>query len=109
MLSGSRFRFRALALGARAGIIGVAAFGRRDAQRASPRRRPRPSSRRPAARRSRRAAQAAPAAPEKDPREGDPGYEQAQRLMKAVDAILQDTAKNRGEARKLPSEKRLPR
>jgi hypothetical protein len=48
---------------------------------------------------------ATPAAPEKDPREGDPGYEQAQRLMKAVDAVLQDTAKNRGEARKLPSEK----
>ena len=47
----------------------------------------------------------APAAPEKDPREGDPAYEQAQRLMKAVDAVLQDTAKNRGEARKLPSEK----
>jgi hypothetical protein len=44
------------------------------------------------------------AAPEKDVREGDPGYEQAQRLMKAVDAILQDTAKNRGEAKKLPSE-----
>ncbi|MDX2201751.1 MAG: hypothetical protein NW223_03305 [Hyphomicrobiaceae bacterium] len=41
----------------------------------------------------------------KDPREGDPGYEQAQRLMRAVDAILQDTAKNRGEAKKLPSEK----
>ena len=48
---------------------------------------------------------AAPAAPEKDPREGDPGFEQAQRLMKAVDAILQDAAKNRGEAKKLPSEK----
>ena len=48
---------------------------------------------------------ATPAAPEKDPREGDPGFEQAQRLMKAVDAILQDAAKNRGEARKLPSEK----
>jgi hypothetical protein len=46
-----------------------------------------------------------PAAPEKDPREGDPQFEQAQRLMKAVDAVLQDTAKNRGEARKLPSEK----
>jgi hypothetical protein len=39
-----------------------------------------------------------------DPREGDPAYEQAQRLMKAIDAILQDTAKNRGEARKLPPE-----
>jgi hypothetical protein len=47
----------------------------------------------------------APSTPEKDPREGDPGYEQAQRLMKAVDAVLQDTAKNRGEAKKLPSEK----
>jgi hypothetical protein len=45
------------------------------------------------------------APPTPDPREGDPGFEQAQRLMKAVDAILQDTAKNRGEARKLPSEK----
>ncbi len=30
--------------------------------------------------------------------------EQAQRLMRAVDAILQDTAKNRGEARKLPAD-----
>ena len=48
---------------------------------------------------------ATPTAPEKDPREGDPSFEQAQRLMKAVDAILQDAAKNRGEARKLPSEK----
>jgi hypothetical protein len=39
-----------------------------------------------------------------DPREGEPAYEQAQRLMKAIDAILQDTARNRGEARKLPPE-----
>ncbi len=39
----------------------------------------------------------------KDPREGDAAYEQAQRLMRAIDAILQDTAKNRGEARRLPS------
>ena len=39
-----------------------------------------------------------------DPREGDPAYEQAQRLMKAIDSILQDTARNRGEARKLPPE-----
>ncbi len=38
-------------------------------------------------------------APATDPREGDPAYEQAQRLMKAIDAILQDTARNRGEAR----------
>ena len=40
----------------------------------------------------------------KDPREGDLAYEQAQRLMKAIDAILQDAAKNRGEAKKLPPE-----
>ena len=45
----------------------------------------------------------APALEPKDPRDGDAAYEQAQRLMKAVDSILQDTAKNRGEARKLPS------
>src|SRR5262245_29647754 len=42
--------------------------------------------------------------PAKDPREGEASYEQAQRLMKAVDAILQDTARNRGEAKKLPPE-----
>jgi hypothetical protein len=42
--------------------------------------------------------------PGKDPREGEASYEQAQRLMKAVDAILQDTARNRGEAKKLPPE-----
>ena len=50
------------------------------------------------------AAPAPPSAPEKDPREGDPAFEEAQRLMKAVDALLQDTAKQRGEARKLPSD-----
>jgi hypothetical protein len=38
-----------------------------------------------------------------DPRAGDPGYEQSRKLMQAIDAILQDTAKNRSEARKLPS------
>jgi hypothetical protein len=48
---------------------------------------------------------AAPAEAARDPREGDAAYEQAQRLMKAIDAILQDTAKNRSEARKLPSDK----
>jgi hypothetical protein len=42
----------------------------------------------------------APIAP--DAREGDPGYEQAKRLMAAVDAILQDTAKQRSEGKKLP-------
>ena len=38
-----------------------------------------------------------------DARAGDASHEQAQRLMKAIDAILQDTARNRGEVRKLPS------
>ena len=57
---------------------------------------------------SKPAAQApAPAAqpPAADPREGDAAYEQAQRLMKAIDSVLQDTARQRGEARKLPSDK----
>ena len=44
---------------------------------------------------------AAPA--ERDPREGEAAYEQARRLMAAIDAILQDTAKNRADAKKLPS------
>ncbi|MEZ5855975.1 MAG: hypothetical protein R3D67_14985 [Hyphomicrobiaceae bacterium] len=38
-----------------------------------------------------------------DPRDGDLAHEQAQRLMRAIDDILQDTARNRSEARKLPS------
>jgi hypothetical protein len=41
--------------------------------------------------------------PPADPRQNDQAFEQAQKLMKAVDAVLQDTAKNRGEAAKLPS------
>ena len=45
--------------------------------------------------------QAAPAA--RDPREGDPSYEQARRLMQAIDGLLDDTARQRGDARKLPS------
>ena len=36
--------------------------------------------------------------------EAETSHEQAQRLMKAVDAILQDVAKNRSEARKLPAD-----
>jgi hypothetical protein len=40
---------------------------------------------------------------QKDPRQGDKTFEQAQRLMRAIDAVLQDAAKNRDEARKLPS------
>jgi polyhydroxyalkanoate synthesis regulator phasin len=36
--------------------------------------------------------------------DAEAGQEQAQRLMKAVDAILQDAARNRSEARKLPSD-----
>lgn len=44
----------------------------------------------------------AAALPEKDPREGDAQYEQARKLMSAIDAILQDTAKQRSETKKLP-------
>ncbi|MEQ1615262.1 MAG: hypothetical protein ABL904_21125 [Hyphomicrobiaceae bacterium] len=40
---------------------------------------------------------------EKDPREGEAAYEQAKKLMAAIDAVLQDTARNRGEVKKLPS------
>ena len=40
---------------------------------------------------------------EKDPREGDATFEQAKKLMAAIDAVLNDTAKNRGEVKKLPS------
>jgi hypothetical protein len=40
----------------------------------------------------------------RDPREGDAQYEQAQKLMKAVNAILEDAARDRSEAKKLPSE-----
>jgi hypothetical protein len=46
---------------------------------------------------------APPPAIEKDPREGEAAYEQAKKLMAAIDAVLQDAARNRGEAKKLPS------
>jgi hypothetical protein len=95
---GSRASVSALAL-----ILGVAALAAGAQAQSTPApqaKQPPPAAGAPAA-----PHQAAPAAPEKDPREGDPGYEHAQRLMRAVDAILQDTAKNRSEARKLPSEK----
>src|SRR5262249_15827023 len=49
-------------------------------------------------------AEPAPTEAAPDPPEGEANFEQAQRLMKAVDAILQDTARNRGEAKKLPSD-----
>ena len=39
----------------------------------------------------------------KDPREGEPQYEQAKLLMAAIDAVLKDTADNRSDASKLPS------
>ncbi|MGI9478074.1 MAG: hypothetical protein ACR2PI_15340 [Hyphomicrobiaceae bacterium] len=39
----------------------------------------------------------------KDPRAGDKDYEQARRLMRAIDDILADTAQNRTRANKLPS------
>lgn len=45
-------------------------------------------------------ADAAPA--DADPRAGDKTYEQARRLMAAIDAILKDAAAERSEARKLP-------
>ncbi len=38
-----------------------------------------------------------------DPRKGDKAYEQARRLMRAIDQVLRDTAKNRSESGKLPS------
>ena len=38
-----------------------------------------------------------------DPRAGDPAYEQSAKLLRAIDTILQDTATNRAEAKKLPS------
>ncbi|MEQ1711863.1 MAG: hypothetical protein ABL908_10730 [Hyphomicrobium sp.] len=45
----------------------------------------------------------APAGPAaKDPREGEEAYEQARRLMAAIDAVLQDTAQQRSESKKLP-------
>jgi len=43
-----------------------------------------------------------PAAATKDVRESDPSYEQARALMQAIDAVLQDTAKQRGDMKKLP-------
>lgn len=39
---------------------------------------------------------------ERDPREGEPAYEQARRLMTAIDGLLADVAAQRSEARKLP-------
>ncbi len=45
----------------------------------------------------------APSPEAADPRAGDPSFEQARKLMQAIDAILQDTAKNRADAKKLPS------
>ncbi|MFM1816139.1 MAG: hypothetical protein RLZ98_2834, partial [Pseudomonadota bacterium] len=40
---------------------------------------------------------------DKDPRAGEPAYEQAKRLMSAVEALLNETARNRSQANKLPS------
>ncbi len=40
---------------------------------------------------------------DKDPRAGDKSYEQAKRLMQAIDAILSDTAKQRSASQRLPS------
>jgi hypothetical protein len=41
--------------------------------------------------------------PQKDPREGDATFEQAKRLMMAIDGLLQDAAKDRSAAKRLPS------
>jgi hypothetical protein len=38
-----------------------------------------------------------------DPRADDPSFQQAAKLLRAIDAILQDTATNRADAKKLPS------
>lgn len=40
--------------------------------------------------------------PTVDPRQDDLSYQQAKRLMKAIDAVLQDAAKQRSEAKRLP-------
>ena len=37
------------------------------------------------------------------PRADDPSFQQAAKLLRAIDAILQDTAQNRADAKKLPS------
>ncbi len=47
-------------------------------------------------------AEATPAEPA-DARADDPAFQQAAKLLKAIDAILQDTAQNRADAKKLPS------
>ena len=78
----------ALALGVAALCLAPPAFAQSGADKSAPK---------PPA-----AAAAPPAAP-KDPREGEAQFEQARRLMAAIDAILQDTARNRADAKKLPS------
>lgn len=42
-------------------------------------------------------------AAEVDPRAGDAAYEQAAKLLRAIDSILEQTAEERADARKLPS------
>ena len=85
-----------------AGAMALAASAAAQSTQAPPAKQPPPAA---APQPQAQATPPTPATPEKDPREGDPSFEQAQRLMKAVDAVLQDTAKHRGEARKLPSDK----
>jgi hypothetical protein len=46
---------------------------------------------------------AAAAVEEADPREGDPAYEQAKSLLAAIDDILEETAAERADSKKLPS------
>jgi hypothetical protein len=40
---------------------------------------------------------------QRDPREGDPSYEQARALMRAIDGVLNDVAEQRAAAKKLPA------
>jgi hypothetical protein len=57
----------------------------------------------PAAEQPKAPGQNGPQAIPKDAREGEAQYEQARKLMQAIDAVLQDAARNRSEAKKLPS------
>lgn len=48
---------------------------------------------------------AGPTAAPPDPRQDDKSYQQARNLMRAIDAILRDTAEQRSDALKLPAKK----
>ncbi len=52
---------------------------------------------------SAKTAEVAKPAPAPDPRAGDKAFEQARKLLKAIDGLLEETAKERYDARRLPS------